>query len=690
MNWKSKFFPDFTYIEEPRDPPPYDEELRAYIGVKSGYDGEVFDWPALRVERAALRMWKEFDIQDVTGSRIEHHMIRYLCHLIPSLEADPWFQEKVWSFYDTRQRKRKVTNWFGSQNSGKTTSMAAIAIGLGCLHPEFTRQTASGPYKDAGESPLWNAMEETFDEVRATWGDQLARWTGGILDPKTKTWRSNEKKTTCLMKATSSKGTLTFSEAPKAGTLKLVAMDEVGKVQGAKAKDRKQEDGYFIIYLDEIGAGYPTMKILQALHNLRSNRNFHMFTGCNPFNPVGQLDGELGRPARGYESLKIDEDYVWVSGEGSITYRFDGLQSPNMVLHTNKWPWLFNEERHDQLLSGTQRDSDFYNSQCRAFMNIGSGNRYVLNVPDIKAGMVDQPFEWTHEEKWRAAFLDPGLSTDGDAAVLTILEGGNQRLPSGDTSPITYASKQVTIPIFTGMIADAAWVAKTREVRGHAATNNPEVGDLVPVEEQLAVNTGWHLALEGVPRGNFGYDDSMRSKVMEAMTWALGDGPKAVSSVGDPEDTPMYPPKWEVDPGTNKRTLVTWKMDCQKFVSQVWFLGAAVVRSGHFRCHPSTMVALNQATQRFWNYAAGGRKRVVESKKEMKERNRGASPDEADSLFGAIYIAHRKGLLKLRINMPEATEHLTLRSKKPPTSFIQRQWKTRRPTTGLNSTGTRG
>jgi hypothetical protein len=183
----------------------------------------------------------------------------------------------------------------------------------------------------------------------------------------------------------------------------------------------------------------------------------------------------------------------------------------------------------------------------------------------------------------------------------------------------------------------------------------------------------------------------MRSKVMEAMMWAMGDAPKAVSSVGDPEDTPMYPPKWEVDAATNKRTLITWKQDCQKFVSQVWFFGAAVVRSGMFRCHPSVMVALNQGTQRFWNYAAGGKKRVVESKKEMKVRSNGASPDEADSLFGAIYNAHRKGLLKLRIDLPSATEHLTLRARKaPPASFIQRQWKTRRPTTGLHSTGTRG
>ena len=684
--WTSKFFSEFVLVEDPRGTPDYNDELRALLSLKTGKGDEVWGWHQLRVERAALVMWKAWGIAGFTDSRIEHHMIRYLAHLMPSLDPDPWFQEKIWSFYESRRMGRRVTNWFGSQNSGKTQTMAAMAVGLGVLHPHLTRQTASGPFKDAGESPLWSAMEESFMEVRNEWGDKLAEWTGGIFDTKSKKWVSNPECTACIMSSAISKNTLRFSEAAKAGTLRLVAMDEVGKVQGAKAKDRAQEDGYIVFYLDEIGAGYPTMNFIKALHNLRSNNNFHAITGCNPFNPAGQLDGELGRPTNGYESLRIDEDFVWNSQHGSRTYRFDGLQSPNMVTQSNNWPWLFNEERHKRLLLSAPKDSDFYNSQCRAFMNVGSGNRYVLTIPDVRAGAVDSPFEWTHEQKQRVAFLDPALSTDGDNAILTILECGNQRHLNGDPSPITYASKQIKIPIFTGLAATQEWVGLCRAIRG-AKEDNIQLGDPVPAERQLALEAGRHLTLEGVPFNHFAYDDSMRSKVMEAMLWALGDKPKAVSSVGDPEDTPMYPPKWHTDFYTQKKSLVTWKQDCQKFVSQVWFLGAAIVRSGLFRCNPSVMIALTQATQRFWGYAAGGKKRVVESKGDMKLRNNGSSPDEADSLFGALYYAHKLGLLKIRIDMPSATEHLTQRSK-PPTSFISKQWKTRQ-NRGLHSTGSR-
>jgi hypothetical protein len=191
----------------------------------------------------------------------------------------------------------------------------------------------------------------------------------------------------------------------------------------------------------------------------------------------------------------------------------------------------------------------------------------------------------------------------------------------------------------------------------------------------------------------FGYDDSMRSKVMEAMIWAMGNATMAVSSVGDPEDTPMYPPKVTVEPdGT--RTVVTWKQDCSKFVSQVWFFGAAVVRSGFFRCSESVMPALTQATHRFWEYAAGGKKRFVESKKDMKVRTNGSSPDRADSLFGALYVAQKRGLLRLKIDLPSAGEHLTRAGRthgaQPQRqTLIQRQWLQRKPKTGLHSTGTR-
>lgn len=686
--WSSLLFEDFQYLPDPRATPDYQDEACDAI-KRLAPDSDPYEWCPLRLERSILRGWKSpQSLGEILGTRIEHHTIRYLCHLLPSLQPDPWWQEKVTAFYDAPDHlNRKVINFFGGQNSGKSSFQASMAVGLAILHPEFTRQTVSGPFKEAGEFPLWGEILTFYEEAYGEWGDKLKEWTGAKYDRKRKKWDSNPEKTSCMLEdpGRSSKGVLHFSETPKAGTIKLIAMDDVGKVQGAKSKDRAQRRGYFVIWLDEIGAGYPTMSIIRALHNLRSNKNLRVVTACNPFNPVGQLDGELGRPPQGFEALKIEEDYVWNSANGSRTYRFDGHRSPNLILGEH-WPYLFNEERRETLLSATTADSDFYNSQCRGFMPMGSGNRYVLTVPDIRAGMVDAPFTWSGDQKWKVAFLDPALSTDGDNAVYTLLEGGTAALPDGQRIPISYAAKQIKIPIFTGLVATPEWVQKCEAVRGTKSRENHTLHQMIPVEEQLAINVAFQLRLDQVPYGFFGYDDSLRSKIMEAMIWAMGNEPKAVSSVGEAEDIPMYPPKHTPPDEKGKTRLVTWREDVSKFVSQYWFFGAAVVRSGFFRAHPSTMIALNEACGRFWSYTAGGKRREVESKKETKLRNSGASPDHADSLFGAIYIAQKKGLLRLKIDMPNASLHITPSGR---TSYITRQWKNRRQTVGLHSTGTR-
>ena len=96
MTWKSKFFDDFVLLPDPRETPEYDDELRVLIALKTDRSlVELEKWPAMRVERTILRNYRDWNISTQYGTRIEHHMIRYICHLIPHIEPDPWFQEKV-------------------------------------------------------------------------------------------------------------------------------------------------------------------------------------------------------------------------------------------------------------------------------------------------------------------------------------------------------------------------------------------------------------------------------------------------------------------------------------------------------------------------------------------------------------------------------------------------------------------
>ena len=120
--WTSSVITDFCYLPDPRATPEYEEEARHFIAsirpdmTKRKEKNSPFGWPDLILEMNILRLWPKSSISTMLGTRVETHLVRYLCLLVSNLEPDPWFQEKVWSFYDTRKRGRQITNWFGSQN----------------------------------------------------------------------------------------------------------------------------------------------------------------------------------------------------------------------------------------------------------------------------------------------------------------------------------------------------------------------------------------------------------------------------------------------------------------------------------------------------------------------------------------------------------------------------------------------
>ena len=666
QQWVSELVPEMLWEAEPRREPDYDGQARDLFRAQYLANGDeisagnVAKWPLMRLERAILRtgLWRRLGTQEAS------HTVRYICHLLPSVEPDPWFQERVWSFYACRRDGKPVINWWGSQNAGKTQTASAMAVAFGILHPEATRQTVSGPFKEAGDMQLWGGICSAYYEA-------LDKWGAGYLQELGVT-----------MKMNTAKNVVRFGEAHLAGTIKLVAMDEVGKVQGGKAKDREQKTGHILMWLDEVGAGYPSMAFIEALANLASNDNFEAITMCNPKNLEGELDGELGRPRGGYQSLDIERSVVWDSAHNSRTYRFDGHRSPNFGSgggRKGRWPWLFNEERKERLAAAYPPGSDKYNEQCRAYMSGNSGAKYVLTRGDVEASGHDRDFVWSGMPKQRVAYLDPALSSGGDEAVFTVLEIGERREIDGTLIPTVYGKSQEVIPIVTGMRADPEWVKASERVRGQEG--GIIVGETISPERQLAVACGVRCLELGISFTHFGYDDSMRGKVMEAFQWAMGAQPIIVSYVGEPEDVPMYPPKYR--DGAKGREPVTWRDECRKFVSQVWFFGAAVVRSGHYRAHPSCNTALDQAVRRKWDEGTGGKKRDIEGKDEYKARPPKESPDRADSLFGAFHVAMKRGLLTLRVDFGQP------KSQHGAESWIIRRLTNRRAGTGLHMTGSR-
>ena len=166
-------------------------------------------WPLMRLERAILRtgLWRRLGTQEAS------HTVRYICHLLPSVEPDPWFQERVWALRLPPGRKAGH-QLVGLAERGKTQTASAMAVAFGILHPEATRQTVSGPFKEAGDMQLWGGICSAYYEALDKWGAGYLQELGVTMknehgEERRAIWR----------------GAFGWHH-------QTVAMDEVGKVQG--------------------------------------------------------------------------------------------------------------------------------------------------------------------------------------------------------------------------------------------------------------------------------------------------------------------------------------------------------------------------------------------------------------------------------------------------------------------------
>jgi len=571
----------------------------------------------MRVYRSCLKAREFF------GEREEKVMIYYIAALIPALELDPWTQVKVWSFFDTRRENRRGSNWFGCQNSTKTSTCAALAIAFGVLHPEATNQKVAEPFKVSGEKKIWFMVQKFAESAKEAHRAELQRMR-------------------CSIKNATTMDYVRFGMYPGSGFLDLIAADEPGKLQGAKSSDRDQSTGWLIAYLDEI-ALHPTQAFLEVLPNLTSNYNFHFFTDCNPELVPGQLDTELGKPKGGYRKLDLDSDFRWLSAYGTVTYRFDGLKSPNMEFSKDRYPYIFGRKRLHYFEDAYGKGNPKYNAQVRGLSPAGMDGFFVTSLEKLEAGKVFKQFQWLEKTPHEVGFLDPGFG--GDPAIFTHLSVGLIRdLSTPEGFEAIVCREQFEIPVRPSAEIDEEWLPKIFRARGNLG--EMKMGDKLDPGKQLAIEAAIACIDRGIPYFNFGYDDSMRGWVVTAIIWAMGTGVLTVSYEGKPQNRKIWPKKFtEVAGGGGKQRPKLWSDECSKFVSQVWFQGAEILHAGQlFRGGDLCQRGLDQMENRRWKQS--GYKKDIESKDDYKTKFK-ESPDHADSLLGALHVVVERNLIAL-------------------------------------------
>lgn len=582
----------------------------------------------VEVERQILREWRTEWSRDMRrgpwGHTFTGHLIAYTCHAFPRLDMNPWLRRMLSSFEFTYyKQRRKICNFIGCQNSGKTDYFATFAMVMLSIRPECTKIYAASPYESAAQSGMWGRIQKR---------------------------NADGERTGCSGKYISSKEKIVLRELPEAGMVELRPIDKVGKLQGTKQAD--PEWGWFILFCDEI-ALFPTKDLLELLANLRGNERFFCYTGCN-FKSIHDLAGVLCKPEdREFSSLEADRDHRWLSGLGSVTYRFDGHRSPNIVAKKVLYKYLMKEEDRRQLELDYGLTGPKYLEQARSFPFSSLAEFFVTTWEEVKSYSGTQDVIWAGPTE-RVAFCDAAFG-GGDPCKFGIYEFGMARCEDSEGKwhnrqvfrPVT---QHITIPIAVGMPLTKAWADRVKALTPSGKYQFQELGTKVSADQQVAVLCGETLREWNIPFSNFGFDGSMRSEFTQEVITILGNDVIALDFGGTPTDRPGDAL------GNPAKDLYT------TFVAELYFSFGHLVRAGQFRSANTVTKAVSQAVKRWWRWR--GNKKGIQPKgnlgkaddkigtepgdtrqklKSYKDQH-GESPDDADTLVGAIEIAKRKGL----------------------------------------------
>ena len=581
----------------------------------------------LDIERSILRSWKAewstdpttcpYNFEDtydfhpklepvkVTGWT--QHMLRYQKEVMPKVGINPWIVRMHQGIERTLYiEKRKIANFIGSKNSGKTNYFALLSHLALSINPSFTRVFVSGPYKTAADATIWGRIGTRYTQMREANRDL---------------WKKcSENK---------SKARYIYDEhSDEAGYIELITLDKVGKLQGTKSLDPTK--GLLLLVCDEI-AEFPTAALLDALDNLTGNGNFLCLTGCNFRDPEG-LEGKLCKPEGvEYSELNMDHDFEWKSNYKSMTFRFDGHQSPNILAGEVIYPYLLTPDvrRDMEEIHGLRGPK--YLEQIRSFPNSSMSDYYVTTREKIRgAGGWDEVVWDVNTSPVKVAFADPGFG--GDPCKIGAFKFGPARVQSADgmwhpVSIFQPINTIETIKIDTALVADEVWLDKV------AKYANGEIlvrrGALVTPEQQIAIGTAEFLERNGIERSHFGYDGSMRSGIVHEMVAMLGTSIHSIDFGGMATDRVV----------DIRGTLA--KEAYFNFVTEMHFNIAATIQAGQFRGAQLIDTAISQLVRRGWEHT--GAKKQIQTKTEYKKMNQGRSPDDSDVLIGAHEIAMRLG-----------------------------------------------
>lgn len=362
-----------------------------------------------------------------------------------------------------------------------------------------------------------------------------------------------------------------------------------GEVQKAVGNIQGQHPERMILTIDEAAQTPPA--VMSARANLSTGTTFYRCVAIANASDPYDAHGLFCQPKNGWSTISV-EDESWETTSG-ICVHFDGLKSPNVKRNTKYFPRLFDQDQVVSIREKFGENSLEWWMYVRGFWAPTGVRNTVLDAAIISAGKASQMPIWEGSGFEMYAALDPAFTTDGDRCVLRIGRVGN-----------FLDGKQ------------GLYLYKPHVIKLIQSKDNP-------INYQIAYEVKRVCEEYGVLPQNFSMDETSATGLADIISQIWSSEIRRVSFGGAATMTPV---SFE-----NSRPA---KEIYDNRVTQLWFSVFYFVQAGRMR-------GLDDETAKEFctrQYSLKGEKRIVETKKEMKKRTGGESPDLADPV--ALLVDH--------------------------------------------------
>jgi len=374
-----------------------------------------------------------------------------------------------------------------------------------------------------------------------------------------------------------------FTKGDDRSAITALAVDS-GAVEQAVGKLQGVHLPRMLIMVDEAAQTNPA--VFSARANLAVGTDFYHFIAIANASSMFDPHGLFCEPKMGWGSIGDDDEH-WETKSG-ICVRFDGLKSPNIKAGRLLYPYLFGQDNVDTIRKNFGEGSLEWNSYCRGMWSKSGARNTMVDSAMITEGCARDKVVWTGGDLKTLAALDPAFTTEGDDCILRFAK--------------------------VGKATDGNLAINLTETIKLQLMDDPNY----PLFYQVADQTIELLKKHNVQPENFALDATgAGAGIADIISQRWQSGFVRVSFGGAATDSPI-----SVEDERPAKQVYANR------VTQLWGQIKVIIMSGRMR-------GLDDQTARELCariYSLRNERTLLESKKDLKKRTKGGSPDRADAL----------------------------------------------------------